>query len=152
MLNYITQLYLEDSELQDSLRPFIAAAPNGLNSLVTLPPETIKLMLTHPGKVCVIEPTKFLVGLENVDTEGYTVYDRTFTKLYRVYQDLKDNPDDDLSIPHNRRMTFGYHTYDAMWLLALNHGDMFYIGYDSQDLIPSTHLVIMLHPAVSGGL
>jgi len=37
-------------------------------------------------------------------------------------------------------------------LLALKHGDMFYISYDSQELLPSTYLVVMLHPAVSGGL
>lgn len=152
MYNYITKFYLDDTELEQALSPFIAAAPNGINSLVTLPPDTIKSMLTHPGKVVLIQPTEFAIRLSDVDTQGYTVYDKTFTKLYRVYQDLKDNPDDDLSVPHTRSMTFGYHTYDLMWLLALKHGDMFYISYDSQELLPSTYLVVMLHPAVSGGL
>lgn len=152
MKNWITGLYLENPEIQDGLLPFITAAPYGLNSLITLKPSTIELLLTHPGKISIITPTEFQIGLDNVDTYGYTVYDQTFTKLYRVYQDLKDNPNDDLSVPHNRRMTFGYHTYDLMWLLAVNHGDIFYIGYDSGELLPTMQMVLMLYTTVSGSV
>jgi hypothetical protein len=151
MINVITKLYLEDEELSSALSTVITAAPRGVNSLVGLHSTTIEKLITHPGKVAVIQPAKFLIDLKNVDTAGYSVYDKTFTKLYTVYQDVQ-NPDDDLSVPHLRPMTFGYHTYDLAWVMTLKHGDIFYISYDSDALVPSIHLVLMLYPAVTGGI
>ena len=117
-----TRIYLEDQEILDLLSPVIAKAPNGINSLAALHPTVIQKMVTHPNRVVVVEPSSFYVTLSNVDTSGYSVYDRTFTKLYTVTVDLKDNPTDDLTVPHLRTMTFGCHTYDALFLDSLKHG------------------------------
>jgi hypothetical protein len=151
MIDPVTNVYLEDEELQDVLYPLIKAAPKGLASLQALHHSLLEKMLTHPDSVRLIQPTKFFINLPNVDTNGYTVYDKTFTKLYTVFVDYNENPTDDLTVPHLRRMTFGYHTYDSLWLNTLQHGDSFYIGYDSGELMPTLLLVVMLYPTVTGG-
>ena len=152
MLDSVTNVYLNDEELQDVLYPLIKAAPHGLSSLQTLHHSLLEKMLTHSDSVHLIQPSKFFITLPNVNTSGYTVYDKTFTKLYTVFVDYNEHPTDDLTVPHLRRMTFGYHTYDTLWLSTLRHGDSFYIGYDSDDLMPSLRLVVMLYPTITGGI
>jgi len=151
-INGITQVYLHDPELLDVLNPIIRKAPQGIRSLAALEPELIEKMITHPHSVVIVEPANFYVRLNNVDIEGYTVYDKTFTPVYTVSVDFVDNPDDDLTVPHLRPMTFGAHIYDNLWLQQLKHGDFFYIGYSSDTLLPTLYLVVVLHPAVTGDI
>jgi len=150
--NVITQVYLEDPEILQVLAPVISKAPRGIRSLAALQPDLIKKMITHPYTVVGVQPDSFFIPLSNVDTTGYTVYDKTFTDMYTVEKDFEYNPDDDLSVPHLRPMRFGSHIYDIAWIRQLKHGDFFYIGYSSDTLLPALYLVVMFHEAVVGDI
>ena len=135
-------------EVYSALASLAHQAAQGYDSLRTLSDDKIAFILSHPDTVKVVRPAFFQIQLQEVDEQGFSVYNSAFTLQYTTTID-PENPTDDLSIPHVRPMLFGSSIYDFRFIADLNHGDLFYIAYNSGTNLPRIILVIVLDPTVT---
>jgi hypothetical protein len=128
-----------------ALAPLAHSAPGGYAMLNLLGDEILSKVLIHSGDVKVVTPYNFFIELRDVDASGYAVYDSTFTEQYRIIYDL-DNPSLDLSQITTRNMRFGLSMFDFDFIQTQKHGNIFYIGYESNNRLPNIVMVIVADP------
>lgn len=138
---------LQDPQIRAALQVHANAAPNGWDSFNTLPDDVLIQMLVHPDTVRVVWTNKYRILLRDVDQYGYQVFDKTFTYSHRVEID-PEYPDYDISQDVLRPMVFGNSLLDLNFMLKAQHGDWFYIRYQSGDMPDHIVLVVVLDPVI----
>jgi hypothetical protein len=135
---------LLNTKVKLSLERVANEAPGGYDGLDTLGNDTLSRMLAHPDDVKIVKPIPYnYIDLREVDQNGYQVYDKSFTEVYRVILDPSD-PSVDLSVPALKTMRFGYSSFDLAFVTRLTHGDIFYIGYTSLLKLPRTIMCVFM--------
>lgn len=135
---------LENEKIKLALERVANEAPGGYDGLATLSADTIMRMLAHPDDVKIVKPIPYnYIDLPEVDQNGYQVYDKSFTEIYRVILDPSDSSVN-LNNPGVKTMRFGYSVFDTVFVTKLVHGEIFYIGYTSLLKPPRTIMCVYM--------
>lgn len=140
-----TSYLLLNLDIFKILAPIAYNAPGGYTMLNLLGDEIISKIVTFSGDVKIVTPFNFFIDLVEVDQNGYTVYDSSFTQIYQIIID-PDNVDLDLNTVFTRNMRFGPNVFDFDFVQSQKHGDIFYIGYESNNKLPNVVMVIVADP------
>jgi len=146
----MASLILLDPSLRQALAPLAHKAPNGYASVGRLADDVLLRILTWPDEVKGVTADNHLIDLPEVDVEGYTVYDRTFTAIHTIQYDI-NNPLQDLVANPDllRTMQFGASGYDFEFMLRALPGDVFYIGWSCGVKPPRVLMVVVFDPLVT---
>lgn len=138
---------LEVEEVRRDLKKYADVAPNGFDSLATLPDVLIRSILVHPDEVKLVQPQRFNIILRGVDSGGYVVLDKAWLPRSTVVID-PDDPSYDVELEGSRSMTFGKAITDQLFMETLRHGEHFYICYNRNEETPRTIMCVVLQPGV----